>query len=362
MEKLKIVMISTLWERTPPVYYGGTERVVSYLTEELVKRGHQVTLFATKDSVTKARLFATYPRALYRDKIPWSSYYDNLILYSRAMEYAIKQKVDIIHSHGPYYSLPFIPLVPIPMLHTLHGNISRKVISADKVRMLLAFKEANFVSISNSQRKLELNYVKTVYNGIPVSRFTFNPKGGDYLVWLGRFTPVKGAKEAVEIAKAVKMPLMMAGKVDWAVERDREYFQKFIKPHLKKKEVEYIGEINHAQKNKLMGSAFCLLNPISWDEPFGLVPAEANACGTPVIAFAKGSMSELIKRGLNGFLVKPGDTKGMINALKKLLQMPKDKYYSMRRACREHAEKNFSIEKMADGYEKAYQEVLRRHR
>jgi len=208
-----------------------------------------------------------------------------------------------------------------------------------------------------------------------VSRFTFNLTGGNYLVWLGRFTPVKGAKEAIEIAKAVKMPLLMAGKIDWAVERDKQYFKEFIEPHFKKGEIEYLGEANHAQKNKLMGSALCLLNPISWDEPFGLVSAEANACGTPVVVFARGAAPEVIKDGETGFLInsskknikgdwliKKTGIEGISEAVERIRMMPKNRYQKMRRACREHVEKNFTIEKMADSYEKLYQEVLEKQR
>lgn len=343
-------MISTLWETTPPHLYGGTERIVSYVTEELVRRGHDVTLFATGDSKTKAKLISTYPRALYRDGIPWTSYYDSLSLYSRAMEYSINNNVDIIHSNAPYYSLPFVPIIQIPMIHTIHGNIGSDIVAGDKIRMLEEFKNANFISISNSQRRIKkLNFVATVYNGIPIQAYDFKKEKGKYLVWLGRFTPVKGAKEAIKIALKLEMPLILAGKIDWAVERDKSYFKQFVEPNLKGK-IEYIGEVAHKEKNKFLGNAYCLLNPLSWDEPFGLVPVEANACGTPVVAFARGAMPELVENGKNGFLVKPGDIDGMVGAVKKIGQID-------RSTCRRHVEENFTIEKMVDGYERVYEKI-----
>jgi len=357
--KLKIVVVSTLWERTPPHLYGGTERVCSYITEELVKRGHDVTLFATGDSKTSAKLISSYPHALYRDKVPWTSFYDNLVSCANAMEYAEDIRADIVHSHTPAYSLPFSHILNVPMVVTLHGNIGADDLSLDRKRMFLAFKKTNFVSISNSQRKIEdLNYVATVYNGIPVKSYDFDRRGGDYLVWLGRITPKKGALEAIMVAKATEKKLFLLGKLDWAVEEDLKYFEKEIKPHLRKGKIEYLGEVDHAVKNRYLKGAKALLNPISWNEPFGLVPVEANACGTPAVVFSRGSMPELIDNKINGFLIKPGDIKGMIEFVRKIYQMPSAEYQKMRLACRKHVEENFTIEKMVDGYEEVYRKVI----
>lgn len=359
MKKLKIVMISTLWERTPPALYGGTERIVSYLTEELVKRDHDVTLFATGDSQTKARLISTYPRALYRDKIPWTSYYDNLSMCSQAFEHAQKNKVDIIHSHDIYNALAFSNLTTIPAVYTIHSNIQKDVIADEKIRMLSNFPTANFVTISNSQRKiLNLNYLSTVYNGIPVEKFNFNANGGDFLLWLGRVSGKKGTAEAIQVAKKLKKRLILAGKIDMGVPKDMAYFEKEIKPHLKKGKIDYVGEADHQQKNKLFSQAKAVINLINWDEPFGLVPVEANACGTPVVATKRGAMTEIIKNNNNGFLVNSVEEAAA--AVKNIYNLSSAAYRQLRLKSRNHAENNFTVQKMVDGYEMVYQKMLKK--
>lgn len=357
---MKIVVISTLWERTPPRLYGGTERIASYLTEELVRRGHDVTLFATGDSKTRAKLKTVYPRALYRDGVPWSSYHDHLLLYGQALAHAEKIRADIVHAHSVYYSLPFSEIADVPVVSTIHGNIVRSLIPAHKYRFLTAYPRAPLVSISNSQRKIRsLNYVGTVYNGIPVDRYRFSPKGGDYLFWMGRFTEKKGAAEAVQIARKTGQRLLMAGKVDWAVPADVAYFQTKVHPYLKKGKIEFLGEADHKMKNRLMSRARLLLNPISWDEPFGLVPVEANATGTPVVSFRRGALAELIEPGVNGQLIKPDDLTAMTDAVEQIYAMPQAQYRRLREQSRQHVERYFTIERMVDGYEKVYHKVIR---
>lgn len=359
MRKLKIVIISTLWETTPPKLYGGTERIASYLTEELVKRGHDVTLFATGDSRTKAQLISTYPKALYRDNVPWTSYYDNLTLCGKALEYALKIQADIIHNHNLYYCLSFSNLVTIPIVHTIHGNISSQIIPPEKTRMLNNYKDLNYVSISNSQRKIrDLNYVATVYNGVPIADYKFYKEGGDNLVWLGRISAKKGTAEAIKIAKKLNKKLILAGKIDWGVAQDVEYYNQEVKPYLKKGKIEYVGEIDLRGKNELFRKAKVLLNLINWDEPFGLVPVESNASGAPVIATKKGAMVEIIKNGVNGFLVPQNNFEEAISRVKEIYAMPEKEYQRLRLTSRKHAEDHFTIEKMTGGYERIYQEII----
>lgn len=360
MKKLKIVMISTLWENTPPPKYGGTERVVHYLTEELVKRGHDVTLFATGESKTKAKLVSVFPKPLYRIGIPWSNPYWPLINIGKALEYAKKTQADIVHNHSQHLGYPFGPISPVPMVHTHHGNIHFKLTGKEKHALMRAFKDNNYISISNSQRAPmpDLNWVATVYNGIPVEEFEFNIKPKKYLAWMGRFTAAKGPHLAIQIAKRLKMPLVMAAKIEKENQRDLQYYQQKIKPQIDGKQIRYLGEVSNRLKNQIYKNAFCLINPILWDEPFGLVPMEANACGTPVVTFARGAMPELIKNGENGFAVQPNNINAMIKAVKKILNMKEDEYKKMRENCRKHVSQNFSIKNMVDGYEKVYYEVL----
>lgn len=350
---MKIVMISSLWERTPPEKYGGTERIVHHLTEELAKRGHDVTLFATGDSQTKAKLISVYPRALYRDGIPWGEAYWPLINMAKAVEFALKTKADIIHHHSQYYGYPFGPVSSTPIVHTHHGNIDVKIIEKGKIAILKAFKDNYYVSISNNQRKPmpRLNWVATVYNGVDVGSFSVGLKPQKYLVWLGRFTYKKGPKEAIITAKKLNLPLLMGAKIEKNNVADFQYYQTEVKPLIDGRQIRYVGELNHQKKNQLMKNAYGLLNPINWDEPFGLVPIEANACGCPVVAFSRGSMPELIKNGVNGYLARAGDLHSMAESVKKISQIDRGQ-------CREWAEDNFSVEKMSSGYENVYQEVI----
>ncbi|HLC38782.1 MAG TPA: glycosyltransferase family 4 protein [Patescibacteria group bacterium] len=351
---MKIVVISSLRERTPPPLYGGAERVVSNLTEELVKRGHDVTLFATGDSITKAKLVSVYPRALYRDGVAWTSYADSLTNVAKAVEYAIKNKADIIHSHAVNYSSVFSKISNVPIIHTLHGNIDRAENPPERTRLLKTFRDSLYVSISNAQRALkDLNYIATVYNGVEVDQFAFKNQPKDYLFWMGRITYEKGTKEAILVAKKLKMKLIMAAKLDQESKADVEYYKKEIEPLIDGTQIRYVGEADFEEKNKLLKYAICLLNPIFWDEPFGLVPVEAMACGAPVVTFNRGALSETVVDGKTGFLVEPGNIDAMAEAVKKIGQID-------RRACRKHVEDNFTIQKMTNDYEKVYKQVLDR--
>lgn len=340
---MRIAQIAPLWETVPPPAYGGIELVVSLLTEELVRRGHEVTLFASGDSVTTAQLESVHPQALRLDsKIKEYGIYEMLNVskaYGRAKEF------DIIHSHVGCGALPYAPLVETPTVHTLHG-----IFTPDNEKMFTYAQKQPFVSISDSQRepRLGLNYVATVYNGIDASTYEFHPTPDNppYLAFLGRISPEKGVHLAIEIAKKSGWYLKIAGKVDPV---DTEYFAQEIKPLIDGTQIEFLGEANHQQKSVLMGGAVATLFPITWREPFGLVMIESMVTGTPVIAMNLGSVPEIVAHGKSGFLCSSVDEcVAAIDAAKRL----------DRRACRDHVLMNFTAQRMTDSYEAVYQKLL----
>lgn len=340
---MRIAQIAPLWERVPPPAYGGIELVVGLLTDELVRRGHEVTLFASGDSLSSAKLVSVHPRALRLDpSVKDCSIYEMLqlaVVYERAAEF------DIIHSHMGYAALPYTNLVKTPTVHTLHG-----IFTPDNEKMFKYGKKQPYISISDSQRepRLGLNYVATVYNGIDVSSYDFyaQPNEPPYLAFLGRMSPEKGPHLAIEIAKQAGWRLKMAGKVDVV---DVEFFEREIKPQIDGEQIEYLGEANHTQKNALMGGAVATLFPITWREPFGLVMVESMASGTPVIAMNLGSTQEVIAHEETGFLCN--NIQECINAIAQVSEL--DRY-----ACREYVEDHFSVRRMTDGYEAVYQDIL----
>jgi glycosyltransferase involved in cell wall biosynthesis len=340
---MRIAQIAPLWERVPPPTYGGTELVVSLLTEELVRRGHEVTLFASGDSITNAKLEAVHTRALRLDQsVREAAIYEMLQLsqvYERANEF------DVIHSHMGCAALPYASLVKTPTIHTLHG-----IFTPDNEKLFTHARRQPFVSISDSQRepRLELNCVATVYNGVDTSTYRFYPQPSDppYLAFLGRLSPEKGTHLAIEIAKRSGWTLKIAGKVD-AV--DVEYYENEIKPHIDGEQIQYLGEANHVQKNVLLGNAVATLFPITWREPFGLVMIESMASGTPVIAMDLGSTSEVIAHEKTGFLC---------NSVEDCLEGLANIDRIDRQDCRQHVEDYFSVRQMVDGYEAVYQKIL----
>lgn len=340
---MRIAQVAPLWERVPPPAYGGAELVVGLLTDELARRGHEVTLFASGDSMTLAQLEAVHPRALRLDpQVREAGIYEMLQLsqvYARAKEF------DIIHSHMGCAALPYAGLVKTPTVHTLHG-----IFTPDNEKLFVHAKKQPYVSISNTQRepRLGLNYVATVYNGIDIKSHTFHlqPNDPPYLAFLGRISPEKGTHLAIAIAKASGWHLKMAGKVDVV---DREYYETQIKPEIDGTQIEYLGEADHAMKNALMGRAVATLFPITWREPFGLVMVESMAAGTPVIALHLGSTSEVIRQGVSGFLCDTVEE--CIAAIPKAVELD-------RRACRKYVERKFGVQHMVDGYEAVYQQVL----
>jgi len=338
---MKIAQIAPLVESVPPTLYGGTERVVSWLTEELVRQGHDVTLFASGDSQTSARLEPVVPRALRLQGVHNSLPY-NIIMLDRVA--SRQHEFDVLHFHIDFFHYPLFRGMAHRTLTTLHGRQDLPELP-DIYR---AFPHMPLVSISDHQRKPvpPVNWRGTVPHGLPQNMYRLGRGGGDYLAFLGRICPEKGILPAIEIARLAGMKLKVAAKVDPA---DREYFNEEVEPVLQKSpHVEFIGEINDSQKQEFLGQAKALLFPISWPEPFGLVMIESMACGTPVIAFNCGSVSEVMADGVTGFVVD--SVQDAADAVSRLDLLP-------RRVIRACFEKRFSVEAMARAYVKIYQNL-----
>ena len=343
---MKIAQIGPLIESVPPRFYGGTERIVSYLTEELVAQGHDVTLFASGDSITSANLIPCCEKALrlnpaVRDPIP---YY--MIMLDRVRRMA--SSFDVLHFHIDQFHFPLFRSIARSTVTTLHGRQDLP----DLQQLYRAFPDMGLVSISDSQREPIpfANFLGTVYHGLPenLHRPTFSPRGG-YLAFLGRISPEKRLDRAIEIARAVGFPLKIAAKVDAA---DIDYFEAKIKPLINGKGVEFIGEISDTEKAEFLGEASALLFPINWPEPFGLVMIEAMACGTPVLAFRHGAAPEVIDDGVTGFVVD--DIESAIATIPRLLSLD-------RRRIREAFENRFTVERMAKNYGALYARAYTSH-
>lgn len=338
---MKIAQVAPLIESVPPSTYGGTERVVHYLTEELVRQGHQVTLYASGDSRTSATLRAVVPESLRLSR----QRHDPLAWYLLQLDTVAREagEYDILHFHTDILHFPLWRHVYKPQLTTLHGRLDLP----DRQPVFHRFREMAVVSISHSQRtSLPMaHWVGTVYNGLPIEKYTFRAEPGSYLAFLGRMSPEKGPEAAIEIALRAGIPLKMAAKVD-AV--DHDYFTTCIEPRLKDPRIEYLGEVDEHGKNDLLGGAMALLFPIDWPEPFGLVMIEALACGTPVVAFRRGSVQEVLRDGQTGFVVNSVDE--AVAALERIGSID-------RHACRRHFEENYSARRMAEDYVAIYQRL-----
>ena len=348
---MKIAVVAPPYLPVPPVGYGGTERIISLLTEGLVENGHDVTLFATGDSHTKGKLVSIFPKALGNSGFAKSS---GLLPLLQNRECMLRQdEFEIIHNHTQYLGLFTFEFAKPKVVHTWHGSFYKDETTEEKRLVLEKFKNSNFISISNNQREAmpELNFVKTVYNSIDTSDYPFveSPKDS-YLLWLGRITEKKGPLDAIKVAKELNMPLVMSGAIDPI---DQEYFDSVIKPELNTKLITFYSELKDiAEIRKLYQNALCTLYPISWHEPFGLVMAESMATGTPVIAYNIGSVPEIITDGKTGFVVDPMlEIEGLKNAVKKIGQIK-------RSDCRKDVEARFSKERMTRDYIEAYKKVL----
>jgi glycosyltransferase involved in cell wall biosynthesis len=338
---MKIAQIAPLWESVPPRLYGGTERVVSYLTEELVRQGHEVTLYASGDSQTAARLKPACAHAL-RLNTGLVNRDAPLILMQEQALGAEADQYDIIHSHLDCLSFPMSRRCPTPVLTTLHGRLDLP----ELVPMFREYADMQLVSISNAQRQPlpDANWQATVYHGLP-DLYMFHPTPGKYLAYLGRICPEKRPDHAIEIAKRVGIPLRIAAKVDPV---DREYFETQIEPLLNHPLIEYVGEINDAEKCDFLGNAAAVLCTYDWPEPFGIVLIEALACGTPVFAYRRGSIPEIIDDGVTGFICD-----SMAEMIAKLDQLPSIN----RRHCRDAYQNRFTVERMVKDYLAVYERM-----
>ena len=338
---MKIAQIAPLTESVPPKLYGGTERIVSFLTEELVELNHDVTLFASADSQTNARLVPVCEVALRLSSRP---VVDSVAHYVRLLELVFKQahEFDILHFHIDYLHFPLTRRQSVPAVTTLHGKLT----IPDLVPLYREYSDTPVVSISDSQRQPLpwINWAGTVYHGLPEGLYHFHDRPGEYLAFLGRVCPEKSPDLAIEIAEQAGVQLKIAAKVD---EADKTYFKEEIKPLLKSSSlVDFIGEINDREKDEFLGNALAFLFPIDWPEPFGLVLIEALACGTPIIAFRNGSVPEIVEHGRTGFIV---DTlEDAIAAVQKVRSID-------RRTCRAAFEERFTARRMAQDYLAIYE-------
>lgn len=337
---MKIAQLSSLIERTPPKRYGGIERVVHYLTEELVKRGHDVTLFASGDSETHAKLVASSSRSLRQLHTADASAFTMLNI---TRVYKMADDFDIIHNHIDFLAFPAAYFSPTPTINTFHGQFN-----LENRNIFEEYKNLNFISISDAQRQQgpALNWLATIHHGIQIEKFPFKDKPKDYLLFVGRISLEKGTHIAMDVALALDKELIIAAKLDKV---DVDYFNKYVAPRLSNGKIHWVGEVNDRKRNKLMSEALCLLHPITWREPFGLNMIEAMACGCPVVAFNKGSTPEIVIDNKTGFVVEK--EKEMIKAIEKIGSISRKK-------CRMYVEQNFSLKKMVDAYEKVYHEIV----
>jgi glycosyltransferase involved in cell wall biosynthesis len=334
---MRIAILSPISWRTPPLHYGPWESVVSLLTEELVRIGLDVTLFATGDSQTSGTLVATCPRPYSQDSSVDPKVAECLHIseiFERAAEF------DVIHNNFDFLPLTYSGLVETPVLTTIHGFSSSKILPV--YRKYNA--RSHYVAISESDKSPELEYIATVHHGIDVAQFPFSDAEGQYLLFFGRIHPDKGAREAIDVARRVGIKLVLAGII-----QDQDYFDAEVEPHIDGTNVDYLGSVGPDRRADVLGGALALMHLISFDEPFGLSVIESMACGTPVIAFGRGSMPEIIRHGETGYMVE--DVEGAIKAVASVGSIN-------RSACRADVEKRFTNTRMARDYVRVYEKIL----
>lgn len=337
---MKIAQVAPLYESVPPKLYGGTERVVSWITEELVKEGHEVTLYASRDSKTSARLRSVCERSL---RLEGGKLLSPLAHHLNLIETVAQEadEFDVVHFHLDYLPFSQIRRLEIPAVTTLHGRLD----IPDLYPLFREFDDMRLISISDAQRAPMpwASWLTTVHHGLPEDLHQPNYQGGDYLAFLGRISPEKRVDRAIEIAKQADMPLRIAAKID---EADRSYFESEISDLLANSDVEFVGEIGEKDKTEFLGNAKALLFPIDWPEPFGLVMIEAMSCGTPVIAFRGGSVAEIIDDGVTGFVVE--SVEQAVEAVKRIDSID-------RKACHQRFLERFTSRRMCEQYLAAYE-------
>jgi len=355
-KKLRIAQLVLPWIPLPPLGYAGTERIVYNLTEGLVKKGHQVTLFSVGESKTSAQLEFIFNKSLGLQsdvmKTLTSSFYP---LMHVAYCFEKQKSFDIIHSHAQFLALPFAAVSSTPSVHTFHRVY--QFIKQDETDLVLRYgKKLNFTSISNAQRIPEVNFIGTVYNGIDTAKYkpVANPRK-NYLFWAGRVIEKKGPREAIQISKKLNAPLIMAGAIT-----EPDYYETYIKKEVDDKLIKFIGETSEEKMIELFQNAVATLVPIKWNEPFGLIPTESMACGTPAVAYANGGVKETIINGKTGYLVEEKDGIEELTAkTKTILEMTQNQYEKISQTARDYVVKNFSLQKMVDDYEKIYYQILK---
>lgn len=338
---MKIAQFAPIWIPVPPRSYGGIEFMVSELTEGLLKRGHEVTLFATQDSQTDGRLISPWPTSLWRAKLNsphavWSLHLSNLLDHH--------EEFDIIHDHATFYTAPFTPFFRPPVVSTLH-----RPLTPETQKVFEKYPNINYVPVSEDQRTsaAALHHVNTIHNGVPIERFTFNNEPDDYLLWISKIIPGKGILEAIEVAKSSGSKLKIAGNI--VGEENERFFKYEVLPHIDGTQIEFVGEVDFDTKHKLFRNARAFLAPFKRREPFGLVLTEAMVCGTPVIGFKDGAIPEIIEDGVTGFVVN--DTSEMCEAVRKIGSLD-------RANCRARVVDHFSTERMIDDYENLYARIV----
>ncbi len=343
---MRIAQVAPLFESVPPKYYGGTERVVSYLTEELVCQGHEVTLFASGDSVTKAHLVAACRRSLRLDKHCIDQLSHQVLMLEHVFQRAAE--FDIVHFHVDYLHFPLSRREQLTHVTTLHGRLD----IPDLVPLYHEFRDMPVVSISNCQREPLpwANWQATIYHGVPADTYQFRAEPGSYLAFLGRISPEKRVDRAIKIARQVQIPLKIAAKVDRV---DKDYFEGVVEPLLRDSLIEFVGEIGDGEKDEFLGHAYALLFPIDWPEPFGLAMIEAMACGTPVIAYRSGAVPEVMEEGHTGFIVE-----GLEDAVEAVRRVPE----LSRKRCREIFYQRFTAARMAHDYVQLYERLIKSKR
>jgi len=367
---MKIAIISTLHSPILPDFPGGMEVFNYNLSSELAKknRKHEVTLFASGGSQTKASLYVVCPRPLFKMKLDPNEpqnmrkiiYLENHY-YIKAMDNVVKNNFDIIHhSHTSFLPIYLGYKAKIPQVLTVHMTANTNITLNFDIKEFIKRKEdLGIISISKSQAHIlkDFHFFANVYHGINLCDFTYSEDTQDYFAWLGRIAPNKGTEEAIQLALNAGVKLKVAGTIGIG-KTVAEYFAKLKKKYFKNPDINFIGPIDLKIRNQFLSKARALIFPIQWEEPFGLVMIEAMACGTPVVAFNRGSVSEIIKDGETGFICPPGDVVCMVRRVKEIYAMSEEKYQAMRHACRKHIEENFTVEKMVDGYEKVYQKII----